>query len=166
MATIIAAFATCGKSFLGRKYKNVIDLESSLYKHKSINNDLTVEERKGTKREPNPDWPQNYYNAIKNACKNFDIILVQLKPEHFDYFDKNSIKYSIVYPNLNNWEEVEKRCISRGNNEPFIKRLKEVFDLYYKDAIKRKYEKFYILNNKETLEDCLIKNKFKLILKD
>ena len=34
MAIIIAGFATCGKSVLGRKYKNVIDLESSLYKHK------------------------------------------------------------------------------------------------------------------------------------
>lgn len=30
---IISAFATCGKSFLGKKYSNVIDLESSNYKH-------------------------------------------------------------------------------------------------------------------------------------
>ena len=163
MAIIIAGFATCGKSVLGRKYKNVIDLESSLYKHKTIDTNLTVEQRKGTKREINDEWPQNYYNAIIEACKKYDIVLVQLKPEHFNYFDENHIKYSIAYPNVNNWSEVEKRCIERGNNEAFIIRLKEVFKSYYEDSLKRKYEKMYILNNTETLEDCLIKDNIKLV---
>lgn len=163
MAIIIAGFATCGKSVLGGKYKNVIDLESSSYKHKTIDTSLTVEQRKGTKREINDEWPQNYYNAINEACKKYDVVLVQLKPEHFNYFDKNHIKYSIVYPNINNWSEVEKRCIERGNNETFIIRLKEVFNSYYEDSLKRKYEKLYILNNTETLEDCLIKDNIELI---
>ena len=48
---IISAFATCGKSILGKKYKNVLDLESSYYKYKIANDNLTVEERKGTKKE-------------------------------------------------------------------------------------------------------------------
>jgi len=163
MAIIIAGFATCGKSVLGRKYKNVIDLESSVYKHKVINDNLSVEQRKGTKREINDEWPQNYYNAINEACQKYDIVLVQLKPEHFNYFDENNIKYSIAYPNINNWSEVEKRCIERGNNEAFIIRLKEVFKSYYEDSLKRKYEKMYILNNSENLEDCLIKDNIKLV---
>ena len=37
---IIAGFATCGKSMLGGKYKNVLDLESSVYRYKSYNNKL------------------------------------------------------------------------------------------------------------------------------
>ncbi len=162
MGIIISAFATCGKSVLGKKYKNVIDLESSSFK--CLNSDITlsVEERKGTKRDLNPLWPQNYYNAIKQAIKQYDIVLVQLKPEHFDYFDKHDIKYSIAYPNIENWQEVEERCLNRGNNKKFIKRLKEVFIPYYQDAIKRNYYKLYILNNKETLEDILIKNNIKL----
>lgn len=163
MGIIIAGFATCGKSVLGRKYKNVIDLESSLYKHIVSHDDLSVEERKGIKRDINPMWPQNYYDAIIEATNNYDIVLVQLKPEHFDYFDKHNIKYSIAYPNINNWQEVEKRCVERGNNETFIIRLKEVFKPYYEDSIKRNYEKFYILNNNETLEDVLINNNVKLI---
>ena len=139
MGIIISAFATCGKSVLGKKYKNVIDLESSSFK--CLNSDITlsVEERKGTKRDLNPLWPQNYYNAIKQAIKQYDIVLVQLKPEHFDYFDKHDIKYSIAYPNIENWQEVEERCLNRGNNKKFIKRLKEVFIPYYQDAIKRNY---------------------------
>ena len=163
MGIIIAGFATCGKSVLGRKYKNVIDLESSLYKHIVSHDDLSVEEIKGIKRDINPMWPQNYYDAIIEATNNYDIVLVQLKPEHFDYFDKHNIKYSIAYPNINNWQEVEKRCVERGNNETFIIRLKEVFKPYYEDSIKRNYEKFYILNNNETLEDVLINNNVKLI---
>lgn len=163
MAIIIAGFATVGKSVLGKKYKNVIDLESSLYKHKVVDSNLTVEQRKGTKRDISEEWPHNYYNAIIEASKKYDIVLVQLKPEHFDFFDANDIKYSIAYPNINNWKEVEKRCIERGNNEKFISRLKEVFNPYYDDSLKRNYENLYILNDSETLEDCLIKNNIQLI---
>ena len=143
-----------GKSVLGKKYSNIKDLESSPFKS-IMREDLSIEEQKGTKREINPMWPQNYYNAINEAIKKYDIVLVQLKPEHFDYFDKHNIKYSIAYPNINNWKEVEKRCIERGNNEAFIKRLNEVFIPYYEDSIKRNYEKLYILNDNETLEDVL-----------
>ena len=154
MGIIIAGFATCGKSILGKKYSNIKDLESSPFKN-IMREDLSLEGQKGTKREINPMWPQNYYNAIIEATDQYDIILVQLKPEHFDYFDKHNIKYSIAYPNINNWKEVEKRCIERGNNKEFIKRLKEVFIPYYEDSIKRNYENLYILKDNETLEDVL-----------
>ena len=156
---ILSAFATCGKSYLGKKYSNVIDLESSNYKYDNTEViDIPVEERKGKKRKLNPNFPNSYYEAILEAQQNYDVVLVQLKPEHFDYFDTHNIKYSIAYPNLNNWEEVEKRCIARNNNDDFVIRLKEVFEPYYKDAIKRNYEKFYILDGGMTLEDCLIKD--------
>lgn len=160
---IIAAFATCGKTYLGKKYSNVIDLESSNYKfdNKEISN-IPTEERKGTSRKINADWPNNYYEAIIDAQEKYDIVLVQLKPEHFDYFDKHNIKYSIVYPNMNNWNEVEKRCINRNNNEAFIARLREVFEPYYEDSINRNYEKLYILDNDMTLEDVLINDNFYL----
>lgn len=160
---IIAAFATCGKSYLGKKYKNVIDLESSNYKYISNEtNDNLVEEIKGTTRQLNKDWPLNYYKAIEENLSKYDIILVQLKPEHFDYFDKHNIKYSIAYPNINNWLEVEKRCIQRKNRKDFIDSLKEVFVPYYEDAMNRKYEELYILEDNMTLEDCLIRNNISL----
>ena len=157
MGIIISGFATCGKSILGKKYSNVLDLESSPFKN-IMRTDLSVEEQKGTKRDTNPLWPQNYYDAIVKATKQYDVVLVQLKPEHFDYFDEHNIKYSIAYPNINNWEEVERRCITRGNNENFIRRLKQVFIPYYEDSIKRNYDKLYILNGNETLEDILKKD--------
>lgn len=39
-----------------------------------------------------------------------------------------------------------------------IKRLKEVFIPYYEDSIKRNYDKLYILDGNETLEDILKKD--------
>lgn len=160
---IIAGFATCGKSVLGKKYSNVIDLESSNYKHNNTNFEkVPVEERKGIKREMNKEWPYNYYKAIDEAVKIYDVVLVQLKPEHFDYFDKNNIKYSIAYPNINNWEEVKRRCINRGNNENFIRRLKEVFIPFYEDCLQRNYENLYIINKNETLESVLIEHNIEL----
>ena len=59
MGIIIAGFATCGKSVLGKKYNNVKDLESSPFKN-IMRTDLSIEEQKGTKRDINPMWPQNY----------------------------------------------------------------------------------------------------------
>lgn len=160
---IIAGFATCGKSVLGKKYSNVIDLESSNYKHDNTDfQTVPIEERKGTKREINKEWPYNYYKAINEAVKKYDVVLVQLKPEHFDYFEKNNIKYSIAYPNINNWTEVEKKCIARGNNKNFIKRLREVFIPFYEDSLQRNYENLYIINEKETLESVLIENNIEL----
>lgn len=164
---IIAGFATCGKSVLGRKYSNVIDLESSNYKYHNNNlKNISVEARKGIKKEINREWPDNYYKAIKEAVRVYDIVLVQLKPEHFDYFDKNDIKYSIAYPNINSWEDVRKKCIDRGNNENFIRRLKEVFIPYYEDSLQRNYKNLYIINKNETLESVLIENGIEFIIKN
>lgn len=159
---IIAGFATCGKTVLGKKYSNVIDLESSNYQYNNINLNIPVEERKGTNREINQEWPNNYYKAIKEATEKYDVILVQLKTEHLDYFDKNNIKYSIAYPNINNWEDVKKKCVNRGNNENFIKKLKRVFIPFYEDVLKRNYEQLYIINTNETLESVLIENNIEL----
>lgn len=164
---IIVGFATIGKSFLGKKYRNVIDLESSYYKHNDRElESFSVEARKGIKRKVNPEWPENYYKAIQEAVKKYDVVLVQLKPEHFDYFDENHIKYRIAYPNIHDWEGVKKKCIDRGNNENFIRRLEEVFVPYYEDCLQRNYEKFYILDENETLESVLIKNNIELRVGD
>ncbi len=160
---IIAGFATCGKSFLGKKYGNVLDLESSNFKYNNTNlEDIPVEARKGMKREINSEWPNNYYKAIRMAIKEYDVVLVQLKPEHFDYFDKNNIKYSIAYPNINNWEDLKKKCINRGNNENFISRLEDVFVPFYEDCLQRNYENLYIINENETLESVLLENNIEL----
>ena len=85
-----------------------------------------------------------------------------MKPENFDYFDKHNIRYYIAYSDINDWDDVLNKCINRGNNNRFIKRLKEVFIPYDEDAKKRKYDKFYIIKKGKTLEDYLIEDGIKL----
>lgn len=96
MGKIISAFAGVGKSYVGKKYKNVLDLESTYYKwlEDGVAN-LTEEQRKGNKnRVLNPQWPQNYIEKIVEEKDNYDIVLIQLSDPRlkneqiFEYFNK------------------------------------------------------------------------------
>ena len=59
MGVFIYAFTATGKSSVARKYKNVIDMESTLYKY--LGNYKEDELSKGTPRPINKQWPQNYF---------------------------------------------------------------------------------------------------------
>ena len=69
---VIAGFAGVGKTTLAKKYKNVIDIESSPYKWDYSEVDTSdLEKLKGTKnRKKNSLFPQNYITAVKEAQKN------------------------------------------------------------------------------------------------
>lgn len=159
---IIAGFATVGKTFLSKKYKNIIDLESSPYKYDySDYENIDYEKLKGTLgRKENKEWPYNYYNAIKEEQNNYDILFVQLNSQHLDYFDKNNIEYYIAYPSLDSWEWVKQRSINRGNNEKWLKRLEEVFEEYYIASKNSKCKEIFIVNEQTSLEDILKRKKF------
>lgn len=157
---IIAGFATIGKTFLSKKYENILDLESSCYKYDySKYKEEDYEKLKGTSgRKQNKDWPYNYYSAIVESQKKYDIVFVQLNQQHIEYFDKNDIEYYIVYPSLDSWEWVKKRSVNRGNNEKWLNRLKEIFEEYYILSKKSKCKKMFIVDEENSLENVLNKN--------
>ena len=164
MGKIVAAFAGVGKSYVGSKYPNVLDLESTYFKwlENGIAN-LTEEERKGRKdRVLNPLWPQNYIDEILKQKNNYDIILIQLShkrlknEEIFEYFDKNNIEYYVARPNLSGWKFIEQRLRDRGNTEEFVGQVKDNFKIFIKEFSKPKYKQI-IINDGEFLEDALLK---------
>ncbi|MEI3507754.1 MAG: hypothetical protein V8R01_01235 [Bacilli bacterium] len=159
---IIAGFATVGKTFLSKKYKNIIDFKSSPYKYDySSYENIDYEKLKGTSgRKENKEWPYNYYNVIKEKQNYYDIVFVQLNLQHLEYFDNNNIEYYIAYPALDSWEWVKQRSINRGNNEKWIKRLEEVFEEYYIASKKSKCKEIFIVNEQTSLEDILKKKEF------
>ena len=164
MGKIVAAFAGVGKSYVGRKYKNILDLESTYYKWLEDGvAHLTEEERKGNKnRVLNPAWPQNYIDEILKQRDNYDIVLIQLSharlknEQIFEYFDKNKIEYYVARPNLSGWEYIEQRLRERGNTDEFICQVRDNFEIFIEEFSKKKYKQIVIEDGK-FLEDALIK---------
>ena len=73
---IISAFSCLGKTYLGQNYKDILDLEASLYKWIYFDENLAkeIEKRKGIKeRKINPNWPQNYLEILnRNTMQQID----------------------------------------------------------------------------------------------
>ena len=166
MGKIISAFAGVGKSYVGKNYTNVLDLESTYFKW--LENGvagMTEEERKGNKnRVLNPAWPQNYIDEILKQKDKYDIVLIQLShprlknQEIFQYFDEHGIEYMIARPNLFGWKYIEKRLYDRGNTAEFVSQVKDNFSVFIEEFSKPKYKQIIIPDGKFLL-DALKKEK-------
>lgn len=115
MGIIVYAFTATGKSVASKKYSNVIDMESTVYKYEEV----PSEESKGTKRTLRKDWPENYFKALRDALEKYDYILVA-DTICDEFIKKNNLEYWRVYPNWDLKDEYIERCRARGNNETFI----------------------------------------------
>ena len=166
MGKIVAAFAGVGKTYVGKKYPNVLDLESTYYKWLEDGvAQLTEEERKGNKnRVMNPLWPQNYIDEIIKQKDKYDIVLIQLSHKRlaneqiFEYFDKHKIEYWVARPNLSGWKYIERRLFERGNTAEFVGQVKNNFKIFIQEFSKPKYKQI-VIDDGKFLEDALIKNK-------
>ena len=161
---VIAGFAGVGKTTLARKYKNVIDIESSIYKWDYSNVDKTdLEKLKGTKnRIKNKEFPENYIKAIKSAIKNYDIVLVWIhSDEILPIYEKYGIDYYLCFPSKDALKEYKNRFIKRGNNMDYIENIFNSYDKRYEQFKNNKHFKIELGKGK-TLEDYLLENNYYL----
>lgn len=162
---IVAGFGAIGKTTLGNKYSNVIDMESGYFQWDNSGfENIPYENRKGKKERPkNQEWPNNYYQAILEARDKYDIVLTSMHWHLLDFFEENNIEYYLAYPTLDSEKILEKRCYNRGNNATFTNKLK--INLYKWNEIIKDYtpKKLLIIKKNEYLEDVLIKNKLLII---
>lgn len=135
MTKIIAGFGGVGKTTLAKKYKNVLDLESTPYKYVVENYEqYDAEAVKGqgiAKKELNPNFPHNYIAAIQENIGKYDYILVWCHPEQsLPHLDKAGIDYEIFLPTREALDEYRQRFINRGNSEEYVNRVssKEGYD--------------------------------------
>lgn len=163
---IIAAFAGTGKTYLAKKYKNVIDLESSKYKYDySMYSSIEYEKLKGDKnRIPNNEWPQNYVTAINEAQTKYDIVFVFICEEALNIYKKYNIDFVVSYPSECAFKMYYKsRYQRRGNSDAWIESVLSYYDKFITNFLQKSEYKKIILNNDETLEVSLKNLGYELI---
>lgn len=168
---LILAYMGTGKTELEYRYNNVVDLDFQDYKYiydESIRA-LPLEQRKGqtSLRVENPEYPNNFINAILNELEKDKIVVSPfiehvLKAIDSDNFENNvkNTRIILVFPMSNNFDEYVDRFKKRGNNEEFILRREKEFtsliELFEK-ATTDKYEKI-IIKPKQYLSEALIEH--------
>ena len=165
---IISGFGGVGKTFLAKKYKNVVDLESSPYKYYySDVKTVDYEKLKGCKnRTIRKEWPENYINAIKKALTEYDIVCVRYNgDEEVDFYDTYGLDYIVCYPTKSAYKKYIKRFKDRGNSKAWIEKNKVYYETAYQRCKNFKGKKI-LLHDDETLEDALIKRNYILIPQD
>ena len=156
---VIAGFAGIGKTYLGKKYKNVLDLDSAPYKYMVENID---ERKKGKNKEISPEWPMNYVEKIIEEANNYDIVLINLNKEARKILEEIGFKYYLCFPNKNQKEKYLNRFITRGNPKEFV----ELQSYYFENELPLLYHESMekmILDGDEYIEDYLLRNGYHLI---
>lgn len=166
---LILAYMGTGKTELGYRYNNVIDLDFQDYKYiydESIKN-LPLEQRKGSTslRTENQEYPNNFINAVLTELETNKIVVSPFIEHVFKAIDSEKFKRNakdiriiLVFPMSNNFDEYVDRFKKRGNSEEFILRRKKEFksliELFDK-ASNDDYEKI-IIKQKQFLSEALI----------
>ncbi len=158
-----------GKTELEHQYKNVIDLDFQDYKYiydESIRH-LPLEQRKGqtSLRIENPDYPNNFINAVLTELEQGKIVISLFIEHVFEAIDsytfkRNSknIRIILAFPMSNIFEEYVDRFRKRGNGEEFILRRRNEFASLvelFNNTSNEEYEKI-ILKSNQYLSEALI----------
>lgn len=153
MGIFIYAFTATGKSSISKKYSNVIDMESTIYKYL----DVTTEDEssKGTDRKLNPEWPDNYFNSLNEVKDKYDYILISDDICN-NYLHDNNYEYWWIYPSIDLKEEYLNRCKRRGNNQEFITWYSNLWEEWIHNCQNDKLATKHIeLKSNQYLEDVL-----------
>lgn len=155
LGIVAYGFPAIGKTTVCKNYDNFLDLESSNYKWIFTENQLkmSVEERKGVDKQLNPEWPNNYYQAIENARLKYDYIFVAYTG--IEYCQQHNIKYMRFFPTLDQKEDYITRMKIRGNSPQFVEKIAENYENFITQCKSDNDSVRIELLPGEYLEDCL-----------
>lgn len=153
---VISVFAGLGKTYVGNKYANVCDLQSSPYRYDYTNiSEADYEKMKyDSNMSIHPKWPQNYIQALKEAMIKYDLILVPSNEDIRGILQENHIEFLFVLPSVDSRKILEERYRNRGNNAILIDSVLSYFDSWSRDQKDYSYP-ICILEKDKYLEDLL-----------
>ena len=155
MGVVIYAFPCSGKTYLTKKYKNIIELASEKFHWEDCDNN--TESMKGEYKVVNKEWPNNYYQEILNQYKNTNNIILITHSGSVGC-QKLNIPYYIVYPYEKNKTEYIHRMKNRGNSQDVISNMELNFEKYIKSCESDSYALKHIrIGENEYLEEALLK---------
>ena len=150
---VICGTPAIGKSTMGRKYDNVMDLNSGPYRYFDYD-PKSAEQNKGTWKLENPDFLADYAKAIVEHSKKYALVLLSIHEDVLAELDKRNIKYATAYSPPEAREIINQRFINRGNDADFIKKVMDKFDAHLAANMARKGVKITIEPGR-FLEDAL-----------
>lgn len=154
---VMSVFAGLGKTTVGNKYANICDLTSSKFRfdYSNIDDDDYEKMKYDNTRIVNKDWPSNYIKVLREAIKEYDLVLVPSNEDIRDLLKENAIEFSFVLPSMDSKDMLINRYKMRGNSDVMINEVLSYFDNWSRDQSDYDYP-IYILDKEHTLEDLLI----------
>lgn len=159
--TLVLAYPGSGKTYLAEHYKNVSDFEFQHYRYDyGEYKHLPLEQLKGRTeiRTVKPDWPNNFFKALKKELQKGRIVLIPFATsllEVLDYLEKtNGVRIIFAIQNKSTFKQLEMNFRKRGNSEEFIERRRNDFQKCHEIIANSRFEKVYI-NDNEFLSDAL-----------
>ncbi|MDR0449105.1 MAG: hypothetical protein LBG89_01430 [Rickettsiales bacterium] len=158
MSFVISAWICAGKTFIIENYKNVTEIASGNYKYLLTDEQKSMppESLKSTQREINPYWPNNYVDAVIEAMKKYEVVLVAPGKIIYDLLRERGVDCILAVPNIYSKEEYKRRAKQRGNNDAFLQRIEENLEKDAKEMLAEPNKKI-ILKQYEFLEDALLR---------
>ena len=130
---IVVGYPGVGKTYLGKTFSDVVDIDSSdyhwIYDNPEVARDL--EKRKDCmEKSLNDSWPYNYIEAISDLYHQdeFSYILVVFKTEILSLLSDCQLPFTIVAPKRELKEEYRKRYVERKNTDRYISRMLSEWD--------------------------------------
>lgn len=158
---VLAVIPGGGKTYVGEKYVNVVDLESAPFNW--VDYVCTEETKAMGKRKKNPEYPRNYISEIVTQWfKDDSYICIVPVFSVIRALENIGIPVLTVGSTDDMLPVLQQRFKTRGNTDHFIRVVKE--RLPETNRIFKENHLHYILKDDETLEDLLLATNIPLVL--